>query len=131
MVAEYQRVLDHAMGVGTYDITKVRNLHRLGFLPVEIFSLPEGVLVPMHCPIFGITNTHRDFAWLPQALESLISAELWYPMICATVGHTYRKIVDYWYDKTCDADTLRRKALGDFDFRGDQGVDAALKAASA
>lgn len=131
VVNEYQRVMDNTMGKGIYDIEKVRKLHKLGYLPVEIFSLPEGALVPMHCPIFGITNTHDQFAWLPQALESLISAELWYPMICATVGHTYRKIVDFWYDKTCDDNVPRRRALGDFDFRGDQGVDAALKAGSA
>lgn len=131
VVSDYQRIIDHAMGEGIYDIEKVRKLHNLGYLPVEVFALPEGVLVPMHCPVFGITNTHEDFAWLPQALESLISAEIWYPMVCATVGHTYREIVNYWYDRTCDDATPRRKALGNFDFRGDQGVDAALKAGSA
>ena len=130
VVNEYKRVMDNTMGKGIYDIEKVRKLHQLGYLPVEIFSLPEGAKVPMHCPIFGITNTHEDFAWLPQALESLISAEMWYPMICATVGNTYRKIVNYWYDKTCDDDVPRRRALGNFDFRGDQCVEAALKAAS-
>ena len=55
---------------------------------------------------------------------------MWYPMICATVGNTYRKIVNYWYDKTCDDNVPRRRALGNFDFRGDQCVEAALKAAS-
>lgn len=131
VVSEYQRVMNNTMGKDIYDIEKVRKLHQIGYLPIEVFSLPEGALVPMHCPVFGITNTHKDFAWLPQALESLISAELWYPMICATVGHTYREIVDFWYDKTCDDDVPRRRALGNFDFRGDQGVDAALKAGSA
>ena len=131
VVKSYQRIMDNTMGKGIYDIEKVRKLHQLGYLPVEVFSLPEGALVPMHCPIFGITNTDDGFAWLPQALESLISAEMWYPMICATVGHTYREIVNKWYDKTCDDNVPRRRALGNFDFRGDQGVDAALKAASA
>ena len=87
-------------------------------------------MVPMRVPMFGITNTHDDFAWLPQALESLISAELWYPMITATVGKTYRDIVDTYYYMTCDDDVPRRKALGSFDFRGDMGLDAALKAGS-
>ena len=84
----------------------------------------------MGCPIFVITNTHKDFAWLPQALESLISAEVWYPMITATVGHTYRQIVNKYYNETCDDNATRKRALGNFDFRGDMGVDAALKASA-
>ena len=130
VVAEYKRVLDNAMGKDIYDINKVRKLYKLGYLPIEIISIPEGVEVPMRCPIFGITNTHDEFAWLPQALESLISAEVWYPMITATVGHTYRQIVDKYYDLTCDDNIPHRRALGNFDFRGDMGVDAALKAAA-
>ena len=130
VVAEYKRVLDNAMGKDIYDIKKVRKLHKLGYLPIEIISIPEGIEVPMRCPIFGITNTHDEFAWLPQALESLISAEVWYPMITATVGHTYRQIVDKYYDLTCDDNVPHRRALGNFDFRGDMGVDAALKAAA-
>ena len=131
VVEEYSRVMDNTFGRGLCDYEKIRSLHRLGYLPIEIVSLPEGAIVPIHCPIFGITNTHPDFAWLGQALESLISAEMWYPMVCATVGHTYREVVDYWYDKTCDDNVPRRRALGNFDFRGDQGLDAALKAGSA
>ena len=129
VVSEYRRVMYYSMGMGICDVTKVEKLHDLGYLPIEIVSLPEGMMVPMGCPIFGITNTHKDFAWLPQALESLISAEMWYPMITATVGHTYRQIVNKYYNLTCEDNVPRRRALGNFDFRGDKGVDAALKAA--
>lgn len=52
-------------------------------------------------------------------------------MICATIGHKYREIVNKYYDETCDEDVPRRRALGNFDFRGDHGLDAALKAGSA
>ena len=131
VVKEYQRYMDFTLGNNVCEVEPIRKLHQLGYLPIEIVSLPEGVEVPMHCPIFGVTNTHPDFAWLGQALESLISAEMWYPMICATVGHSYRKVVDRYYDETCDDNVPRRRALGDFDFRGDQGLDAALKAGSA
>ena len=128
VVEEYKHYMEKTMGVGICDFEKIRNLHRLGYLPIEIWSLPEGMEVPIHCPIFGVTNTHPDFAWLGQALESLISAEMWYPMLCATVGHSYREVVDRYYDETCDESAPRRRALGNFDFRGDQGLDAALKA---
>lgn len=130
VVNEYERVMTNTLGSNICNFDKIRKLHQLGYLPIEIISLPEGTEVPMHVPIFGITNTHPDFAWLPQALESLISAEMWYPMITATVGHTYRQIVDKYYNITCDDTVPKRKALGNFDFRGDMGVDAALKAAA-
>ena len=94
VVQEYRMYMENTMGKGICDFDKVRKLHRLGYLPIEIVSLPESALVPMHCPIFGVTNTHPDFAWLGQALESLISAEMWYPMVCATVGHSYREVVN-------------------------------------
>lgn len=130
VINEYSRIMENTLGKGVCEYDKIRELHRLGYLPIEIVSLPEGTLVPIHCPIFGITNTHPHFAWLGQALESLLSAEMWYPMICATVGHSYREIVNKYYDETCDDNVPRRRALGNFDFRGDQGVEAALKAGS-
>lgn len=130
VVSEFERVLDASLGKGIYNSEKIRKLHRLGYLPVEITALPEGVKVPVHVPMFGITNTHKDFAWLPQALESLISAEIWYPQITATVGATYREIVNRYYNLTCGNDVSRSKALGSFDFRGDMGLDSALKASA-
>ena len=128
VVAEYRRVLDASLGQGIYDYKKIEKLHELGYLPIEIVALPEGTMVPIHVPMFVITNTHPEFAWLPQALESLISAEMWYPQITATVGKTYRDIVNKYYDLTCEDSIPREKALGAFDFRGDMCVDAALKA---
>ena len=125
VVNEYKRVLDHTLAPGIYDIDKIEKLHKLGYLPIEIIALPEGTMVPMHVPMFGITNTHPDFAWLPQALESLISAEMWYPQLTATVGKTYRDIVDKYYALTCDDNVNRWTALGSFDFRGDTGLDEA------
>lgn len=128
VVGEYTRVLDVTLGKGIYGTEKIKKLHKLGYLPIEIIALPEGLLVPVHVPMFGITNTHEDFAWLPQALESLISAEMWYPQITATVGKTYRDIVNKYYAETVEDNVPRAKALGAFDFRGDMCVDAALKA---
>lgn len=125
---EYTRIMDYTLGKGTYSYQKIEDLYNLGYLPIEIVSLPEGTLVPMHVPMFGITNTHPNFAWLPQALESLISAEMWHPMIAATVGYTYRQIVNKYYDLTCDEDIPKAKALGSFDFRGEECLQSAIKA---
>ncbi len=125
---DYKRIMDATLGKDAYKIDKIGKLHELGYLPIEIVALPEGTRVPMHVPMFGITNTHPDFAWLPQSLESLISAEMWHPMIAATVGATYRDIVNHYYDKTCDDNVPRARALGAFDFRGEECLESAVKA---
>ena len=128
VIAEYKRIMDSTLGESAYKIDKIEKLHKLGYLPIEIISLPEGTRVPMHCPMFGITNTHEDFAWLPQSLESLISAESWHPMLAATVGATYRDIVNHYYNLTCDDNVPRARALGAFDFRGEECTESAIKA---
>lgn len=127
-VTSYKRIMDASLGENTYGLQKIADLYELGYLPIEIKALPEGTLVPMHVPMFSIENTHKDFAWLPQALESLISAEMWHPMIAATVGHTYRQIVNKFYEMTCDDYIPRAKALGAFDFRGEECLQSAVKA---
>lgn len=128
VIGEYKRIMDATLGTEAYKIAKIEKLHKLGYLPIEILALPEGSRVPMHVPMFGITNTHPDFAWLPQSLESLISAESWHPMIAATVGYTYRQIVNQYYEETCDDNVSRARALGAFDFRGEECTESAIKA---
>ena len=131
VISEYKRVMDASLGKDAYKVEKIEKLHKLGYLPIEVIALPEGAKVPMHVPMFGITNTHDDFAWLPQSLESLISAESWHPMIAATVGNTYREIVDKYYNLTCDDNVPHAKALGAFDFRGEECLESAVKAGAA
>lgn len=131
VISDYKRVMDHSLGEKAYGIQKIADLHKLGYLPIEIIALPEGSQVPIHVPMFGITNTHPKFAWLPQSLESLISAESWHPMIAATVGKTYRDIVNKYYAETCEDTVPRARALGNFDFRGEECTQSAVKAGAA
>jgi len=128
---EYIRIINNTMPNTPFNNKRVSDLHKLGYLPIEIIALPEGTKVPMHVPMFGITNTHNDFAWLPQSLESLISAESWHVMLCATVANTYRNIVNKYAEISCDNNVCKAKLLGSFDFRGDQGCVEAIKVGSA
>lgn len=127
VILSYKRIMDATLVKDAYNLYKISQLYNLGYLPIEIVALPEGTLVPMHVPMFGITNTHPDFAWLPQALESLISAEMWHPMIAATVGYTYRQIVNKYYHLTCDDNLEKARALGAFDFRGEECLESAVE----
>ena len=46
----YTDSMDIQIGRDNYDIDKIINLHRLGYLPLKIRALPEGTLVPMGVP---------------------------------------------------------------------------------
>ena len=118
VIEEYTRILDVMMGKGNYGVEKIAKLHDLGYLPLEIWSVPEGSKVPMGVPCIEITNTHDDFAWVVQWVESLLSSEIWKPCVHAGVGYSYRKIVDKWYDKTVDDEVPHNRAISDFGFRG-------------
>lgn len=77
-----------------------------------------------------MSNTHPDFAWVPQFLESFMSSELWHPMISATVGTLYRDIVDKYYDETVEDGVPHARALGDFSFRGQECMQSAVKSSA-
>lgn len=130
VVGEYERVLNATLGKEAFSSKKILKLHKLGYLPIEIKALPEGTKVPMHVPMFEISNTHPDFAWLPQALESLISVEMWHPMLSATVGATYRDIINKYYDISVDDNIPRARAIGDFSFRGQESLQSAVKSSA-
>lgn len=131
VVNEARRILDNTLGEGLAGVERIGKLHDLGYLPLEIKALPEGTLVSIGAPMFEISNTHPDFAWLTNSIESVISAEMWHPMISANVGYKYRQIVDYYYNLTCDDNTQHSKALGDFSMRGQESKRSAYKSSAA
>lgn len=131
IIKEYKHLLDNTLGEGLCGIERIGELHDLGYLPIEIKALPEGTRVPMQVPMFEISNTHPDFAWLTNALESVISCEMWHAMVSANVGYMYRQIVNEYYDKTCDDNIPRRRALGDFSMRGQESKRSAYKSSAA
>lgn len=131
VMEEYTRVVVSMLGEGSCDCERIRELHKLGYLPLEIRAVPEGSVVNMGIPCIEITNTHDNFAWVVQWVESLLSSELWKPCVHATVGKIYRDIVDEWYKKTVDDNIPRSKAISDFGFRGMSCLQEAEKASAA
>lgn len=131
VISEYIKVMDIMLGKGNYGVEKIEKLHELGYLPLEFRALPEGTKVPMHVPCIEISNTHPDFAWIVQWVESLLSSEIWKTCIHANVGYSYRKIVDKYYDLTVDDSFPHSKAISDFGFRGMSCLQEAMKASSA
>lgn len=83
-------------------LAEITKLHNLGYLPLEIKALPEGSLVPVQTPVMTIKFSENGFAWLQGYLETYISQNTWKTITIATVARLYRKILEFWAEKTCD-----------------------------
>jgi nicotinamide phosphoribosyltransferase len=110
-----------------YDVSHFEALHDLGYLPIAVKALPEGTLVPIKVPVLTIYNTHPDFYWVTNYLETILSNLLWKPMTSATIAHQYRKVLTKWMEKT---DSERAWFIDwqghDFSMRGMDSVEAVI-----
>jgi len=100
VIAEYKTFMDCALGQDAIPVDHIRDLHNLGYLPIEIKALTEGELCPMKVPVLTITNTLPNFFWLVNYLETVISTELWKPMTNATIAYEYRQTFNEFAERT-------------------------------
>lgn len=112
-------------------VEKIVELYKLGYLPIELNGLPEGTICPMGVPAIEIRSTHKDFAWVAQSIESLLSCEFWHPAVSATIGHEYAKIAKAAYKETVDDTISYRTAMCDFSMRGQESNASAVASGAA
>lgn len=123
----YARRMDNYLGKDSIPYDHIEALHDLGYLPLEIKALPEGILVPMRVPVFTIRNTNPEFFWLTNMLETLLSTILWKPCTSATTAYHYRKVFTRYALDTVGEDLGFVPWQGhDFSFRGMSGIEDAL-----
>lgn len=76
------------------------DLWDLGYLPIEIQSLPEGIETNPNIPHMTFINTVDGFGWLTLYLETIISSLAWKPATSATIALYYRRQCTEWVMKT-------------------------------
>ena len=130
VLAEYNRVMTYTLGPGSYSTQKLMDLHKLGYLPLEIRAVPEGTRTKIGVPQIEISNTDPKFVWLVNTIETMLSSTMWHTQVAAEVGYRYRKIVDKWVEKTCDSTVSPWKLIGDFSMRGQHSVESAIKSSA-
>lgn len=109
----------------------IAKLHKLGYLPIEIKALPEGIKVPYGVPCCTVTNTHPDYVWLVNYFETLFSCNMWLPTTTATRAFIFRQIIEKYIELTSDNTDWKRVGVGDFSFRGMSSMDAAIVSGAA
>lgn len=110
-----------------YNVEHIEALHDLGYLPIKVKALPEGVRVQPGIPVLTIYNTKPEFFWLTNFLETLISTLLWKPMTSASIAYEYKKLLLGFAEKT-DQDNMEfvEFQAHDFSMRGMSGVESTI-----
>jgi len=118
IVKDFARDMSNYLGMD-YDASHFEALHDLGYLPIRVKSLPEGIETPPNVPHMTFVNTVDGFAWLTLYLETIISSLAWKPSTSATIALAYRRRVEEWVEKTDPENTgLIPYLCHDFSARG-------------
>ena len=127
VVSEYCELMGHYLGETNPKYDHIVALHRLGYLPIEIYSIPEGFSTNLGVPSVVITNTLPEFYWLPNYFETLMSMCLWKPSTSATTAQRLRKICEKWAKASGEADmSFVDWQCHDFSERGMSGMEDAI-----
>lgn len=121
-------VTEYSMMIGSdFDASHIADLHDLGYLPIQVKSLPEGTIVPYGVPVLTIVNTKPEFFWVTNFLETLLSNLLWKPMTSATTAFAYKKLLTKWALNT-DKENVSFVDFQahDFSMRGMDSIDATI-----
>jgi len=102
-----------------YDDTHFGALYDLGYLPMRVKSLPEGIETNPNIVHMSFINTVDGFAWLVLYLETIVSSLAWKPATAATIALQYRRNLTEWVMKTDPANAWLIPYLAhDFSARG-------------
>jgi nicotinamide phosphoribosyltransferase len=96
-----QFVKDMSLYLGMeYDGKHFEELWDLGYLPIKVKALPEGVETKPNIPHMTFVNTVDGFAWLTLYLETIVSSLAWKPSTIATIAKLYHKQAEEWALRT-------------------------------
>lgn len=119
------QVADYLGPDNNVDVGKIVALHELGYVPLRFCALPEGTAAPLRVPFLTVENTHPDFYWLTNWVETIMSANLWLPCTSATTAWRFRQMFDRFAERTGGDPEFVNFQGHDFSFRGMASPDAA------
>lgn len=126
VIENYKRRIKTSLGGDLPHYNHIEKLHDLGYLPIRIKALPEGAKVPIRVPVLTIVNTHPDFYWLTNFLETIMSCTLWQACTSATLAHHYRQIFEEFATVTGANKEFIQWQGHDFSFRGMSSFESAI-----
>ncbi len=122
---KYLRIINATLGPGAVTTQHIEWLYNLGYLPLSIKALPEGVSVPIRVPCLTITNTIDHAYWLVNYLESILSCSTWQAITSATIAKEFRRVLDKYALETVGNTDFCQWQGHDFSFRGMSSLESA------
>jgi len=129
-VYEYADVAGSILGKDNINIRQFRDLAELGYIPLRIKAVPEGTVCPLKNALMTITNTHPDFAWLVNYVETLLM-KLWLPITVASNSYRFRRMFNGFADRTVGNRDHVPFQMHDFGYRGCGSEESAAIAGAA
>jgi nicotinamide phosphoribosyltransferase len=125
VISKFNRRINNYLGPNKVGDQHIRDLHKLGYLPIRILALPEGTEYPIKVPCLVIHNTDTNFGWLTNYLETILSTTIWGGCTSATTALQYKKLLNKFALETVGNTDFVQWQGHDFSFRGMFGLEAA------
>jgi nicotinamide phosphoribosyltransferase len=101
-----------------------------GYLPIQIKSLPEGIVVGTKNVLISIENTHDDFAWVVWYVETMLLRSGWYGSTVATLSYHIKQDILNYLELSGTPESIDNK-LCDFGARSVSSRESAMIGGSA
>lgn len=125
-VDNYKELMDGYLGVDSINCDHIRDLHKLGYMPLKIKAMPEGTRCPIGVPMSTIRNTKPEFFWLTNQLETIYSCSVWQACTSATIADIYRRNFDIANMKSGVDANFTPFQGHDFSMRGMSSLESAM-----
>lgn len=129
--ARYTRRINNYLGPNKIGIQHMEALHDLGYLPLCIKSLPEGMRTRLRIPHATLYSTIDQFFWLVNYLETIWSCSTWQSSTSATLASAFHKDALYWAKRTGGDIDFIPFQCHDFSFRGMSSLETACMSGAA
>ncbi|MCT4379256.1 nicotinate phosphoribosyltransferase [Leuconostoc falkenbergense] len=130
MIDEAEKMSLQTFGTSAYFNRAVwEKVRDLGYFPVTIKALPEGMTVPTGNALFTIETTAPWFATTLNALE-VILMHVWYPTTIATNSMVIKKRLRPLFEQSGSVDGLFL-AVNDFGLRGATSLESGKRGGAA
>ncbi len=89
-----------------------------GFMPVEVWGVPEGTPIETHEPMVVVESVDPELKGMAQYVETNLLRSVWYPTTIASNDLKSRRVLQRFYDNYSDSPDVMLYSMHDFGARG-------------